>query len=106
MYPVLKIMDMLNFLDTFSMGITIYIRSEVRIQKARKKKLVLRNGWMESNEPEQSAGQCPSWAWFEEKKLIALLIVVINASSVMLSTSLSFTAGGMGPHLFSFVSCM
>ena len=25
MYPVLKIMHMLNFLDTFSMGITIYI---------------------------------------------------------------------------------
>jgi len=74
--------------------------------ESKKKKLVLTNGWMESNEPEQSASQCPSWAWIEEKKLIDLLIVVIDASSVMLSTSLNFTAGGMGPHLFSFVSCM
>jgi len=37
MYPVLKIMHMLNFLDTFSMGITAFLR------------IILFNGIIESD---------------------------------------------------------
>jgi len=29
MYPVLKIMHMLNFLDTFSVGVTLFVEAKI-----------------------------------------------------------------------------
>ena len=62
-------------------------------------------GWRKNKGPADSAGQWPSWAWMDEKKLSALFRVVITASSVITSVSFTWTSGGIGPHEFSFLSC-
>ena len=62
-------------------------------------------GWRKNKGPADSAGQWPSWAWMDEKKLSALFRVVITAFSVISSVSFTWTGGGIGPHGFSFLSC-
>lgn len=82
----------------------------VRISSTTKEALVVRLALTKPGKrnigPPQSPGQCPSWAWIVEQKLIALLNVFVTISSLTSSVSFALTWGRTISRGFSSENCI
>lgn len=82
----------------------------VRISSTTKEALVVRLALTKPGKrnigPPQSPGQCPSWAWIVEQKLIALLNVFVTISSLTSSVSFTLTWGRTTSCGFSSENCI
>lgn len=82
----------------------------IRISSTTKEALVVRLALTKPGKrnigPPQSPGQCPSWAWIVEQKLIALLNVFVTISSLTSSVSFTWTWGRTTSRGFSLENCI